>query len=199
MIQVTFNQAVNPTTFTAGDVGLFSPSWKVLAITAVQAVSGSGNRTFNITFASQTVVGSYTLYIGSNAKDANSNPITGYLGTFKVVAPPPAPAYVSSSSASGSTANNLSMIQVTFDRAVNPSTLTSSDIGLVGPGGKAIAVVIAAVTGTGNRTFSITFATQTTAGVYTLNVGAGVKTPDGLSIQAYQTTFTIVAPPAPGT
>ena len=191
-IQVTFDRAVNPSTLTSSDIGLVGPGGKAIAV-VVAAVAGTGDRTFSITFATQTTGGVYTLNVVRGVKTPDGLSIKAYQTTFTIVAPP-VPGYVSSSSASGSAANNLSTIQVTFDRAVNPSTLTSSDIGLVGPGGKAIAVVIAAVAGTGSRTFSITFATQTTAGVYTLNVGAGVKTPDGLSIKAYQTTFTIVAP-----
>ena len=56
-IQVTFDQAINPATFTSSDITLYAPGGKTVAVAAVKATAGSGNRTFSITFATQTAPG----------------------------------------------------------------------------------------------------------------------------------------------
>jgi subtilisin family serine protease/subtilisin-like proprotein convertase family protein len=188
-IQVTFNRAVSPATFTAADVGLIGPAGHV-AITGVTAVAGSGNVTFNITFATQSKAGTYTLYVGSSVKDLAGHTISSYSNTFKLVAAP-TPTHVVSSSASGSAANTLSTIQVTFSQGVNASTFIPAAVGLVGPSGHVAITGVSAVAGTSNRTFNITFAKQTAAGTYTLYIGTTPKDLAGKAISSYQAQFKI--------
>ncbi len=199
-IQVAFSQGVSPTTFTAGDLGLVGPNGSI-TITSVTPVAGSGNATFNITFATQTAAGTYTLYIGSNAKDLAGNAISSYQAQFKIAAtqtpPPPTKTSVVSTTSSGPSANTLSTIQVTFNQGVSPSSFTASDLGLVGPNGQIAITGVTAVSGTSDRTFNITFATQTAVGTYTLYVGANAKDLSGNAIVASQTLFKIAASTTP--
>ena len=66
----------------------------------------------------------------------------------------------------------LSSRTLTFSKAIDPATLTASTVTLVGPGGTTIPV--SGLTGSGT-TYLLSFSTPlTTAGSYTVNVGAGV-------------------------
>src|SRR5262249_56256769 len=62
-IRVTFDQAVALSSFTNGDVTLRSPSGQTIPVN-VKVVSGSGDKVFEMTFATQTKVGTYTLFVG---------------------------------------------------------------------------------------------------------------------------------------
>jgi len=82
--RVTFSEPINPATFTAADVTLTGPSGQTIGITGVTPVSGSNNTVFDVTFASQSGAGTYTLAIGTdirdlagNALDQNRNGING--------------------------------------------------------------------------------------------------------------------------
>jgi subtilisin family serine protease/subtilisin-like proprotein convertase family protein len=194
-VRVTFNRGVNPTTFTASDVGLIGPAGHV-AIHGVSVVAGSNDCTFNITFAPQSARGTYTLYVGSKAKDLDGHSITAYSAPFKV-APAPVPTHVVSSTASGPSAHSLSTIQVTFSAGISPSTFTTSSAGLIGPGGHIAITGVSAVDGSNNRTFNINFATQSAPGTYTLYLGTHPRDLDGKPIGAYTRSFNVAAAPVP--
>ena len=68
-IRVTFNEAVNPQTV-AANVSLTGPGGSIA--TTVSPV-GTGNTTFDVTFAAQTAVGLYTLRVGPNVLDPTGN------------------------------------------------------------------------------------------------------------------------------
>src|SRR5262249_2284879 len=155
-----------PATFTASDLGLIGPAGHV-AVTGIAVVAGTNDCTFKITFATQTTPGTYTLYVGTLAKDLAGNPIGAYSAQFKLLAAPTL-THVISSAGSGPSAGTLNTIQVTFDRGVNPATFTASDLGLIGPAGHVAIAGVSAVAGSNNCTFKITFATQTKGGTYTL-------------------------------
>ena len=85
--------------------------------------------------------------------------------------------YVVSSTPSGSigSGTGLSTIQVTFNEEINPATFTPSQVTLSGPGGTITGVSVAAVAGSNDHTFAITFPTQSAAGTYTLKVGPDIQ------------------------
>jgi subtilisin-like proprotein convertase family protein len=188
-IKVSFNEAINPRTLTASDLGLLGPNSRV-AITGVSPVAGSGNTIFKIAFATQTTPGTYTLYVGSATKDMAGASVAPYQTQFKLTAAPPAP-HVVSATASGPTASSLSTIQVTFDRAIALSSFTPGDVGLLGPTGRIAVTAIHVVANTGDKTFNITFATQTAPGTYTLYVGSNAKDLAGNRVTLYHGTFKI--------
>jgi len=83
-VTVTFNEAVNPATFTAADVSLTGPNGAV-AITGVSAVAGSGNTKFQIFFSTQRAVGIYKMSIGPNVLDAAGHHMAqAFSGTFTI-------------------------------------------------------------------------------------------------------------------
>ena len=92
---VTFNEAIDPTTFTAVDVTLAGPNGDV-AVTGVTIIDG---QIFGIEFAQQAAEGRYTFTIGPNISDLHGNAMNRngnspdgnaggpYTGTFDVFAP----------------------------------------------------------------------------------------------------------------
>jgi hypothetical protein len=74
--------------------------------------------------------------------------------------------------AAGATAvSPVSSFKLTFNEAIDPGTLTTADVTLMGPGGLPIAVT--GVSGSGT-TFTVTFATQSAPGAYSITVGPNV-------------------------
>jgi subtilisin family serine protease len=191
-VQVTFNQAVFPSTFTPANVTLLSPGGTRIPVTSVTVVPGTSNRSFTISFATQTAVGNYTLYVGTQALDQNGYPINSWSGQFKVTATS-APTQLVSVMVGGGTSNTLSYIQVTFGQGVSPSTFTAADLGLLGPAGHIVITSVTPVAGTNNQSFTICFATQTTPGTYTLYIGANATDVFGNPIVATQVQFKIAA------
>jgi len=82
-IQLTFNEEINPATFTPSQVTLTGPGGTISGVT-VTAVAGSNDHQFLISFASQTAGGTYTLKVGpsiqdwyGNSMDQNRNGVNG--------------------------------------------------------------------------------------------------------------------------
>lgn len=75
-VRVTFLDTldvVQTASFTRDDVKLFRPDGSVVAISGVSYIFGSNNRQFDITFAAQTMPGTYQLQIGPNILNASGN------------------------------------------------------------------------------------------------------------------------------
>ncbi len=189
-IQVTFNQGILPSTFTPADLGLLGPGGARITITSVTAVPGTSNCTFTIAFATQTTPGTYTLYVGTLARDLNGNTISAWSGQFKITSGTN-PTLLVSATGSGGSANTMSSIQVTFNQGVSPSTFTAADLGLLGLAGRITITGVTVVAGTNNQTFTITFATQTAPGSYTLYIGTNAMDVFGNAIVAAQAQFRI--------
>jgi hypothetical protein len=69
---VTFNEDINPATFTTADVRIVTPSGTLLSGKSVVAVSGTFNRQFRVNIPSLES-GNYTLRIGPNISDFAGN------------------------------------------------------------------------------------------------------------------------------
>src|SRR5262249_51048474 len=92
----------------------------------------------------------------------------------------------------GPQANTLNKIKVIFDRAISLSTFTAPDVILVGPDGRRIPIWnVKVVNNTGDRTYEITFATQSASGAYAMHVGPEVRDLAGTRMVAYDKTFVI--------
>ena len=70
---VTFDRAIDTATFTGADVVLRNPWGEDITPVNVAAVGGSGNTQFNLTFANQTLRGTYLLIVGPQITDTNGN------------------------------------------------------------------------------------------------------------------------------
>ncbi len=71
-VQVTFNEEINPATFTASSVTLVGPDGTIGGVT-VTPVAGSNDHEFTIAFPSQTAAGSYRLTVGPGLHDLYGN------------------------------------------------------------------------------------------------------------------------------
>ena len=72
-IVVTFNEAIDTTTFTSSDVSLNDPQGLAVNPIAVAAVAGSGSRQFALSYTNQYVRGTYRLTVGPQIADLSGN------------------------------------------------------------------------------------------------------------------------------
>lgn len=71
-VTVVFNEPIDAATFTVDDVVVVNPAGAPVALTG-NPVSGGDQRTFTITFASQSIAGNYTFRIGPDINDLAGN------------------------------------------------------------------------------------------------------------------------------
>ena len=71
-VVVTFNEPIDPASFTASDVVL-KDAQGVAITPVIAAVAGTTNRQFNLGFAAQSVRGTYQLSVGPNVADVAGN------------------------------------------------------------------------------------------------------------------------------
>jgi subtilisin-like proprotein convertase family protein len=83
-VRVTFSEAINPASFTTGRVSLVKPGGQSVAIAGVQAVAGSNNKQFDVTFSTQTAAGTYTFSISSGVKDVAGNALAANQAVFQI-------------------------------------------------------------------------------------------------------------------
>jgi hypothetical protein len=184
-IQVTFNEPVNPATFTPAAVDLIGPGQQRIAITGVTPVAGSGNTRFNISFAPLTTTGHYQLLVlpyiadfSGHLLDQDGNFIGGefpgdiYAAQFGIAGP-----RVTASTPTGnSLPGSLTTLQVTFNEAMNPATFTLNQVTVTGPGGSVVPVTaITPIAGSGNTRFAITITPTVVTGTYHLIVGPNIQ------------------------
>ncbi len=84
-IVVTFSLPINTSTFTTASASLLGPNGKAIALTAVTAVTNSSGKQFNITFATQTASGTYTLVLGAAIHGTNGVALHAFQTTYTVL------------------------------------------------------------------------------------------------------------------
>ena len=197
-ITVKFDRAVNPSTFSSADVFLVGADGGVINVWGVNAIGG-GTQSFELTFDTQTNAGYYKLRVGPDVRDWNGNGLVTFYSDYYLKAgstpaptptPGPATLHIVDSVATGPSANSLDKITVKFDRPVNASTFSPSDVFLVGADGSVINVNGVNAVG-GNQVFELTFATQTNAGYYKLRVGPDVQDQSGNTLVTFYSSFYI--------
>ena len=72
-VRVTFNAAVDPATFTPTTITRFTGPGGSIAIAGVSGVAGTDNFQFDVTFAAQSTIGTYTMVIGGTIRDTHGN------------------------------------------------------------------------------------------------------------------------------
>jgi subtilisin-like proprotein convertase family protein len=193
-VRFTFDRAVALWSLTADDVKIGGPSGSTIPISVARVVAGTGNRTFDVFFPMQSKPGDYTIRIGPEVMDRAGVKMAVHTTTFRVA--PVAPLQVTSALPGGPAANTLGKVKVTFDRAVAPWSFTAADVQITGPGGKVVTVsAVNLVPGTANRTFEVTFPTQTAAGTYSMKIGPEVMDPALVKMAVYSATFRIAPQP----
>jgi subtilisin-like proprotein convertase family protein len=88
-IRVTFDTAINTTTFNANNLKISGPGGRVIPVSWTAAVSGSNGRTFDIGFTNQTQGGTYTLQLFTGIRSSTGVAIAAYSKNFTVVASAP--------------------------------------------------------------------------------------------------------------
>ena len=76
-IQVTFDQVMDPPSFSLVNATLTTPAGLILNPTSITAVVGSGNKVFNFVFATQVANGTYALALNSNIRNAKGTKLVG--------------------------------------------------------------------------------------------------------------------------
>ncbi len=72
-VRVSFNESIDPASFTMADIVNFVGPAGSISVTGVNVVPGSRDRTFDITFAPQFVKGTYSMILGSSIVDSAGN------------------------------------------------------------------------------------------------------------------------------
>jgi hypothetical protein len=101
-MQVTFDRAINVSTFTTADIVSFNGPGGSIPVTGVAPVGGSGNTKFDISFAPQSAPGAYSMTLGPDIEDTSGNkmdqdfdgtpgevPDDRFTGGFSIQPPPP--------------------------------------------------------------------------------------------------------------
>lgn len=177
MIDFTFNQTIDPSTFTLADVSFSTPNGPMNA-TSVSSISGT--TAYRVSFPPQVATGNYTMVIGPNitntagqALDQNNNgtggePGDAYSNAFTIRAP-----RVLFHAPMGTVTDPVSGIEFTFDQAINPSTFTPADIvSFTGPSG---AINVTSVTPLAGSVFRVNFPAQSAGGLYTMVIGPNIN------------------------
>jgi hypothetical protein len=200
-VTVTFNEPMDPTTFTPDKVADFSGPDGEHVINAVSPVAGSNNTRFMIQFDPLTAAGGYQMVIGPNIldmtghqMDQNGNFIEGevpddqYVAAFGLTGPT-----VVSTSLTGSVFVGTTGGRFTFSEPMDPTTVTADQFGLVGPGGAVTVTGVTPVAGSNNTQFDISFALSA-VGPYTVSVGTNVLDAYGNPLDhAFSGQFTVTA------
>jgi hypothetical protein len=133
----------------------------------------------------------YRATLTTAIRAADGKPLaTGLSWMFTVSAPPP-PLAVTATPANGATSVGIdTAVKLSFNRSVNSSTLTSTNVQIAAPDGTVVPASISydVFSTTATVTPTSKLAANTT---YTVNVTMGVLAPDGTSmLNAYSSTFT---------
>ncbi len=183
-VRVTFNEPMDPATFTPAKIASFVGPRGNITVTTVTPVTGSNNMQFDIGFAPQAFTGYYTMVIGPNIQDPaghpmdqNGNFIPGevpgdqYIERFGIQGP----RITTNPQLGSSLPNQTRSVRVTFNEPMNPTTFTPSAVQLVGPSGPVTITGVTPVVGSNNTQFDIAFAPLTVTGPYHLTVGPHVR------------------------
>jgi hypothetical protein len=183
-VRLTFDRSMNGSSFSADHISLTGPSGSAIAVTA-SAVPFTNDTQFDVSFAPQAVAGNYTLVLDS-VTDLYGNPLPAYTTGFTVAA-----FHVLSLSPSGSIPRNTDHLRVTFDRPVDPATFGVSQVTLTGPGGAVTVTSVAAVAGSTNTQFDVSFTPLGTLGAYTLTLSTDIKDIFGNALPAFTAMLTV--------
>jgi methionine-rich copper-binding protein CopC len=200
-LQVTFNEDINVSSFTTSQIASFTgPTGQDLRsqVFGIVQVSPTNFHQFNVLFTPQTISGTYTMVIGPNVQDVYGNPMDqdadavlpvesgdAYTATFVVANPT-----VVSASPSGTVVPLVDHVRIFFGQAMDPTTFNIANFSFTGPDGPIDLTGVAAVAGSNNTQFDITFAPQFHAGTYALVIN-GVSDVYGNPLPTYTAQFAI--------
>ncbi len=206
-MRVSFDEQIDPDTFTPDKILFLNPTTGQIPVTDVEPVAGSNDRQFDISFDSQTALGTYTMVIGPDVEDINGNPMDqnhngtpgevpddAYVARFTIQAP----RITASTPAFGTvlTPQAVNSVRVTFNEPMDAATFTPAKVtSFVGPRGNITVTAVTPVAGSNNTQFDISFAPQAFTGYYTMVIGPNIQDPAGHAMdQPYIEHFGIQGP-----
>ncbi len=197
-VRLTFNEPMNPDTFTPDKVDLLLGPNGRIPVTAVTPVAGSNNTQFDVSFPAQGTTGHYTLIVGpdiydlyGDPLDQNNNFIPGeipgdlYTVQFGIQGP-----RITTASDLGSFDPGVFHLRVAFNEPMDPSTFTPNQVSIRGPGGNVAVLGISPVAGQNNQQFDVFFTPQTQAGTYQVVIGPNIRDPFGNAMDQNQNLIT---------
>jgi subtilisin family serine protease len=184
-VRLTFNEPMDPTTFTSDQVVFTDPNGNPVPINAIQPVDGTGDTRFDVQVSPLTLSGSYTLTIGPFIDDPYGNPMDqdgdlipgeptdSVTSTFTLLSP-----YVIDYVPSGTGSQPVDHVRVRFNLPMDSNTFTPTQVTLTGPGGPVTVNDVVEVAGSGHTRFDIQFDLLPT-GSYTLMLSTDITDPYG--------------------
>jgi hypothetical protein len=181
---VSFNTAIDATTFDASAVQIADPDGVAVPVTSVVPTPNSDGTGFDVFFNPLTKLGVYTVTIGPNvqdtfghAMDQNFNGVAGEVtDVFMTTLTVHGPRITGSNLPPNALPGEVGSARVTFNTSMDPTTFTPDKVTLKGPGGASVAITgVTPVDGSNNTQFDITFTPPTATGAYTLTVGPNIR------------------------
>jgi hypothetical protein len=183
-VRLTFNEPVDPSTFTPDKVDSLTGPNGDIAVNAVVPVPGSNNMQFDVLFGPQPIAGSYRIVVGpdirdefGNQMDQNQNFMPGeipgdeFSGQFLIKGPRVTIGTPPSDSFPG-----LDHLRVTFNRPMDPTTFTPDKIAsFTGPNGPIAVNDVSVVPFTDNTQFDISFDPLMDIGGYSMVIGPDIS------------------------
>src|SRR5439155_1189465 len=145
----------------------------------------------DISFATQSAPGSYAMQVGPDVTDTASVKMALWSGSFPITPAPTARTYTSAVGRAPGR-NRVSKVRVAVDLEKEMATFTAADVRLTNPSGQLIPIAsVLVVAGTSNRTFDITFATQTAPGLYSMQIGPEVTDTASVKMSLWSGSYRI--------
>jgi hypothetical protein len=189
-VRVAFTQPLDDSTIDASSVRLTDAG---NANVPAALAYDDDTRTVTLSPSSPlTPGGAYTLRLSTGLRSDDDTPLAAAVtSSFAVASAAIGPAVASTSPAQGATGVAGAVApSVTFDQAMDPSTLTGATVTLTAPGGATVPVTTA-VSGDTRTVTATPTATLNASTAYTLHVSTGAKSALGAALgSAYNLTFT---------
>jgi len=190
LVRAVFSRAIDPTTITAQTFTLTAPNGQVVPATVTYDATTTSA---SLVPASQLLLGSvYTAKLTTGVTDTAGTPLTAAVTwTFTTSATQPtAPSVTAAAPADTSTGVSLdSTVTATFDRAIDPTTVTGQSFTLADSTGVAVSAAVS-YDGAGTATLRPT-ANLAPGKVYTATLTTAIRAVDGTPLAStVRWTFT---------
>ncbi|MCA9123729.1 MAG: carboxypeptidase regulatory-like domain-containing protein [Planctomycetales bacterium] len=179
-IKLTFNEAIEASTFTASDIEIQGPSGAIAITGAPEHVSGN---TYRIRFPQQSGYGDYHVFVGPQIQNVGGQEMDqdwdGILGeavedrydaTFTIidVMGPRGTSHSPSLPVQGP----LTSVDITFNEAIDAASFDASDVTIAGPTGPIVASQVEQLSA---DEFRVHFPTQSAEGAYHFTIGPNIQ------------------------
>jgi hypothetical protein len=191
-VTITFNRAVDATTFAVSDLGVKKPDGSTLPAASLRLTDlnpGTDTR-WQVQFPTQTTAGVYTITVGPHIADTtgtemdqNQNQKYGeagdaFVGKFDVAGlqvTSVLPVVAGAATVGTVVPSGLSEVQVTFNQAVLQGSLGANTVTILGPTNVSVPIVRFDFNQRTPNVVGVFFSPLTAYGTYTVQIGPGVQ------------------------